>query len=134
PISRATWTRVRDHWLGAQNPDGGWGYAPRFRPASYGSMTVAGIATLHIVETMLDDGGFQPDGTADCCNDRRDTEIQRALERADRWMASHFAVNHHPGYERSGLLYYLYGLERAGRLSGQRFFGGHDWYREGAAF
>jgi hypothetical protein len=26
----------------------------------------------------------------------------------------------------------LYGLERAGRLSGQRFFGDHDWYREGA--
>src|SRR5262249_17118342 len=24
--------------------------------------------------------------------------------------------------------YGLYGLERAGRLSGQRFFGGHDWY------
>src|SRR5262249_39428481 len=28
--------------------------------------------------------------------------------------------------------YYLYGLERAGRLSGLRFFGEHDWYREGA--
>ena len=28
--------------------------------------------------------------------------------------------------------YYLYGLERAGRLTGQRFFGNHDWYREGA--
>src|SRR5207244_2278115 len=28
--------------------------------------------------------------------------------------------------------YYLYGLERAGRLTGQRFFGQHDWYREGA--
>ncbi len=28
--------------------------------------------------------------------------------------------------------YYLYGLERAGRLSGVRFFGQHDWYREGA--
>ena len=29
-------------------------------------------------------------------------------------------------------LYYLYGLERAGRLAGLRFFGRHDWYREGA--
>src|ERR1700730_14341639 len=27
--------------------------------------------------------------------------------------------------------YNLYGLERAGRLSGLRFFGAHDWYREG---
>ena len=24
------------------------------------------------------------------------------------------------------------GMERAGRLTGQRFFGDHDWYREGA--
>ena len=31
-------------------------------------------------------------------------------------------------------LYYLYGVERAGRLSAQRFFGPHDWYREGAAY
>ena len=31
-------------------------------------------------------------------------------------------------------LYYQYGVERAGRLSGQRFFGPHDWYREGAAY
>jgi hypothetical protein len=31
-------------------------------------------------------------------------------------------------------LYYLYGVERAGRLSARRFFGPHDWYREGAAY
>ena len=29
-------------------------------------------------------------------------------------------------------LYYLYGLERVGRLTAQRFIGEHDWYREGA--
>src|SRR5262249_4297912 len=28
--------------------------------------------------------------------------------------------------------YHLYGLERAGRLTGQRFFGEYDWYREGS--
>ena len=28
--------------------------------------------------------------------------------------------------------YFLYGLERAGRLAGIRFFGQHDWYRLGA--
>ena len=28
--------------------------------------------------------------------------------------------------------YFLYGLERAGRLAGIRFFGRHDWYRLGA--
>ncbi|HMF14389.1 MAG TPA: DUF4159 domain-containing protein, partial [Gemmataceae bacterium] len=28
----------------------------------------------------------------------------------------------------------LYGLERAGRFSGRRFFGGHDWYRVGCRY
>src|SRR5439155_11444251 len=30
--------------------------------------------------------------------------------------------------------YHLYGLERAGRLSGLRVFGEHAWYREGCEF
>ncbi|MFM7740849.1 MAG: DUF4159 domain-containing protein, partial [Planctomycetota bacterium] len=34
---------------------------------------------------------------------------------------------------REGKYYYLYGMERAGRMSGQRFIGPFDWYREGAA-
>ncbi len=32
------------------------------------------------------------------------------------------------------MLYYLYGLERVGRLTNQRFIGRHDWYREGAEY
>ena len=30
--------------------------------------------------------------------------------------------------------YYLYGLERVGRLSARRLIGEHDWYREGAEY
>src|SRR5207248_2851265 len=30
--------------------------------------------------------------------------------------------------------YCLYGIERAGRLSGQRFLGGHDWYEIGCRY
>ena len=47
-------------------------------------------------------------------------------------MASHFRVNENFGNGLTWRYYYLYGLERAGRLTGQRFFGNHDWYREGA--
>jgi hypothetical protein len=31
-------------------------------------------------------------------------------------------------------MYNVYGLERLGRLSGQRFIGRHDWYRDGCEF
>ena len=36
------------------------------------------------------------------------------------------------GHGQQYKLYYLYGLERAGRLAGVRFFGQNDWYRLGA--
>ena len=40
-----------------------------------------------------------------------------------------------PASRRRGVgLYYLYGVERVGRLTGRRFIGGHDWYREGADY
>ncbi len=49
------------------------------------------------------------------------------------WLGRHFSVRVNPGDDpRAFLLYYLYGLERTGRLTNQRFIGRHDWYREGA--
>ena len=47
------------------------------------------------------------------------------------WPATSTSAEHQRA-AASGQFYYLYGLERAGRLSGLRFFGRHDWYREGA--
>ena len=47
-------------------------------------------------------------------------------------MANHFQVGQNYGNGQQWKLYYLYGLERAGRLGGLRFFGQHDWYRLGA--
>ena len=35
---------------------------------------------------------------------------------------------------RQAIYYSLYGLERTGRLSGKRFLGDHDWYREGCDY
>jgi len=131
-IRRSTWKRAAGHWRKAQNPDGGWSYT-RSGPVgrSSGSMTVAGIATLVITSSMLrDEADLNPDGTPVCC---RQYKPDKELERARKWMERHFAVGHNPG-RASWLLYYLYGLERAGRLSGQRLYGKHDWYREGAEF
>ena len=55
----------------------------------------------------------------------------RILRGAD-WLAAHFKVHENIGKGQQWKFYYLYGLERAGRLTGQRFFGDKDWYREGA--
>lgn len=130
PVDRLIWTRIRDHWVNQQNPDGGWNYT-KDSGNSTGSMTVAGVATLSIVEQMLmEDKNIAPDGTPPCC---QPTEPNKPLERGLRWLATNFTPLSNPG-SGQWLLYYLYGVERAGRLSGQRFFGEHDWYREGAEF
>lgn len=128
-VDRGTWERARDYWEGLQNADGGWDYGGGQR--STGSMTVAGVASLAIIEHHLrDDKGVARDGTPPCCQPEPPNQ---ALERGIQWLSNHFAVGHNPG-NGTWLLYYIYGVERAGRLSGRRFFGDHDWYREGAAF
>lgn len=129
PVDRRVWQRAKDYWESLQNADGGWDYGGGQR--STGSMTVAGVSSLAIIEQHLrEDKNVAPDGTPPCCEP---DEGNPPLERGIRWLGNHFAVGHNPG--NSGwLLYYLYGVERAGRLSGRRFFGDHDWYREGAAF
>ncbi|MFN0051493.1 MAG: DUF4159 domain-containing protein [Planctomycetales bacterium] len=133
-VSHETWKRARKHWLARQLPDGSWGYN-NDRNRSYGSMTVAGIAALVITESMLKthERQLRADGTPICC----EAPVEdKDLEGAIRWLGNNFAVRENP---RIGhwVLYHLYGLERAGRFTGRRFFLGgrgdkHDWYREGA--
>jgi hypothetical protein len=54
-----------------------------------------------------------------------------------QWLGKHFSVTRNPGVFELGNIwhyYYLYGLERVGRLSAQRKIGESDWYREGAEY
>jgi len=126
-VDRDVWQRTHDQWVRGQNRDGGWGY--RNRESSRGSMTVAGLSTVAITTHMLqDDSDVDADGRPDCCADHPPDE---AAERGRKWLTERFTVHGNPGHHR-WQLYYLYGLERAGRLSGVRFFGLHDWYRSGA--
>ncbi|HLJ11867.1 MAG TPA: DUF4159 domain-containing protein, partial [Planctomycetaceae bacterium] len=140
PARIETWRRARQHWLTSQSHDGGWSYSSTqgaHRNVSYGSMTVAGIATLVITQAMLkaESEELNSDGTPVCCGQ---AEVDKPLEDACRWLGDRFQVTHNPG-EPNFVLYYLYGLERAGRFSGRRFFVNrqgekHDWYREGAEY
>ena len=131
-VSRETWKRAREHWVRSQSADGGWGYSGVGGNDSSGSMTVAGIAVMVMTSAMLqDDSDLNADGKPDCCaRKEEDPDLMRALN----WMAKRFAVGSNPSGGGTWLLYYLYGLERAGRFSGRRFFGEHDWYREGSRF
>jgi len=127
-VSRVTWERSHDYWIKKQAPSGGWGYNPGEQSAR-GSMTVAGLSTIAITTRMLqDDSDVDGEGRPDCCTLPAPNV---AMEQGRRWMADNFSVRSNPGFGE-WYYYYLYGLERAGRLSGVRFFGRYDWYRLGA--
>ena len=93
-------------------------------------MTCAGISSLVITGLKRYQGQevLVGDTIQNCGKGGVNVKLQRAID----WMASHFCVGQNFGHGQQWKYYYLYGLERAGRLTGQRFFGDHDWYREGA--
>ena len=94
-------------------------------------MTTAGLCGLLIAGMELTVGReiIQPDGTATGCGIYDDN---KAAAQALRWIGNHFTID---GSGMNGRVFYnLYGLERTGRLTGQRFLGGHDWYREGCQY
>ena len=135
-VDRETWQRVQKHFLEAQIGDtvgksgAGWSYTEG--GAAYGSMTVAGLASMVITQEMLqNDDDVDAQGRIDCCGKDEADEVQQSIDAGIRWLGNNFQIRANPG-GRGWWLYYLYGLERAGRFSGQRFFGQHDWYREGA--
>jgi Domain of unknown function (DUF4159) len=129
PVSEEVWSLARRHWEATQQADGGWSY--QFGPqGSTASMTCAGVSSLILSGRRLYRGMEYLQGSAirRCGQGEGDIPLLRGLS----WLGNNFRVDTNFGGSPQWTLYYLYGLERAGRLSGQRFFGSHDWYREGA--
>jgi len=129
PVDPKVWQRSREHFLQAQTRDGGWGYEPGANSPT-GSMTVAGISSLIIAGLRIQEGQEKiENGVIKNCGQWQQNEpIVRGLD----WLGRNFQVRANPAAGGGWHYYYLYGLERAARLSGQRFIGQHDWYREGA--
>lgn len=130
-VADKTWRLALQYWKGMQNPDGSWAYV-RGGPGT-GSMTCAGITSLVIASGELHRGDAEVvNGQVQCCGDQ---QSDAALDNGIRWLERNFSVHTNPGGGGRGaqgnLLYYLYGVERTGRMTARRFFGQHDWYREG---
>jgi hypothetical protein len=144
PVDPVTWRLALAYWESAQKSDFSWAYekkGTRFRgelPGT-GSMTCAGVASLVIASGRVGQSDAEVNGDRiECCG------VQKSNERTDKalaWLGSTFTVHNNPATGDVGggwLFYYLYGIERVGRLTGQRFLVNrngepHDWYREGAA-
>jgi hypothetical protein len=130
PVKPEVWVLARRYWEVNQHNDGSWAYTPDAAAGSTGSMTCAGISSLIITGLKRFQGQeYLSGGKIENCGKGG---INVNLKRATDWLARNFHVGQNVGNGQQWKYYYLYGLERAGRLTGQRFFGEHDWYREGA--
>ncbi len=135
-VSPEVWKKALNYWNSLRADNGGYYYSPRRYMSPSGSMTAAAIASFVIIDENLSGADFiKEDGTIDCCSGG---SWLMHVDRASEWLGNRFTVRLNPSDGSnafsSSTFYYLYALERAGRLNGQRFFGQHDWYREGAEY
>lgn len=131
-VQPKVWQTAAAYWRRIQSKDGSWSY-PGTGPS--GSMTCAGIGALMVCSKAVSEGDAGVvGGKVVCCVDHQGDD---AVERALQWLGRNFSVRRNPsdgGATQTWHYYYLYGVERAGRLTARRFIGDHDWYREGTEF
>jgi uncharacterized protein DUF4159 len=129
-VPREVFQKVLDLYLAKQRDDGGWNYgrpgAWELKP-SYRPMTAAAVASVFICRDAL-----QPGQGCPCRNGRsagrRDPRVQQALNRGVAWLGKHFKARE----ARKVNYYWLYAAERVAQKTGLKYFGQHNWYREGA--
>ena len=139
PVNPETWKQALLYWERTKNVDGSWGYHQG--NSGTGSMTCAGISSLLIAGASVNSDDAKADGGGcQCVDQKQNATVENAL----RWLADHFKVSFNPGTNSEDhRIYFLYGLERSGRLSGRRFLvpsspsrdnPPRDWYRVGTSF
>jgi hypothetical protein len=100
----------------------GWGYTTG---AAYGSMTNAGLSSLAIAASMLEE--------ENSFSSEQEKEFKRMTREGLAWQAKNYTVTTNP--KKGGnnhYYYYMYSLEKACELLGVEGFDGRSWYDDGA--
>lgn len=124
---------LRDFYIRTQE-HGCWSYNPVAGGGTM-TMTTAGLCGLVITGMDLATGQqvLNADGSAENCGVYRENKpISDALDWIGRRFPARITDRNVQGI--GSTFYSLYGIGRAGRLTGRRFFGEHDWYRVGCEF
>ena len=123
------WQVVMKHWIRCQNSDGGWGYLPERPPydRTRPTMVAAGVASLLV---CYDNLVTMDPSIARCRPSKNVRIVRKPIVAGLAWFDRNFVKAFESTIE--GLYYYLYGVERVGLASGQKYFGKADWYKTGA--
>lgn len=132
-IKDEIWQEIRDLYLQSGKDESKsvthWSYSSGLGNKASFSMTTAGICGLLIARMGLSETEQALDPqtgiAAKCGIYKSDLKIESGMN----FIASNFAFE--DTLERKSNFYNAYGIERLGRLSGQRFIGRYDWYRAG---
>jgi hypothetical protein len=132
-VDRAIWEEIHSFYLRTQDIEaggrgsGGWRYTEG--TATTPTMSVAGLCGLIISGQELAESRLKirDDGSVVGCGEYDDDP---AMAKALDYLNRNFQIEG----MRSNLFYHLYGLERAGRLTGRRYVGDYDWYRKGCEY
>ena len=130
-VKPEVWALARSYWESSQRQDGSWTYTPNGN-VSTASMACAGVSSLiisrHWSSPLKSQEALSGERFRDCGKGVADLNVEGGLD----WLATHFRIDENFGMGRQWAFYYLYGLERAARLSGTRLIGRNDWFRLGA--
>jgi hypothetical protein len=131
-IEEKVWKSIQEYYLRTQvlhaPASGAWTYytqsstpeSPSF------SMTVAGVCGLIIANMGLDESEQKLDPNTGVAANCGIYSSNTAIAKGMNYIGTSFTFN-----SDRATFYNIYGLERLGRLSGQRFIDKYDWYREG---
>ncbi len=117
-IPRKYWDIILKFWLSRQLADGGWGYSKVLRKESYVSMTLAGLASIYVcVDNIRNTASLTCKGNQEL----------PAVAKGMAYVSEHFnEIRSRPWF-----YYTLYGMERVALATGFKYFGTHNWYKEG---
>jgi hypothetical protein len=123
-VPAKTWKGIAEYTIAMQEPASktslpiaGVRYTADYEPT--GSMTAAGVATLHICTEQ---------------SKRPGNTWARHQAAALAWLADRFQVNDNPNASGAWHYYYLHTIERIGSMLATSTIGTHDWYHEGATY
>ncbi|MBL8888967.1 MAG: DUF4159 domain-containing protein [Planctomycetaceae bacterium] len=133
-IDRQVWQRAQKYWEGVFVEGTGCFEYRANAGNQTGSMTCAGVCSAFLIAENLHPGASIVQGNqVTCCQTPPENKL---VNGGLKWLGRNFSVANNPTIPRNdghsgALYYYLYSLERTGRITGRRFIGSHDWYREG---